>query len=313
MKKTAVGVIGSINVDLLLKVSDLPGPGHTVLGEGGTLSPGGKGANQALAAARQGAVVTMVGAVGEDSHAEVALDLLRKAQVDLRHVHRLSGPTGLAVVAVDSRGENNIIVVSGANLAVTASMIDEALPELQQCAVVVLQGELPVDTAVHAIRLLSAADVRIVLNLAPVIGIEADVIRQSNPLIVNEHEAEQVLAQLDADIPVFGIQSNPTDHGRALCRALQETGIASVIVTLGSNGAAVGDSNGIRMVHAHKVNVTDTTGAGDALVGAVSAGLARGMSLFDACALGTEVAGKSVQFAGAQDSYPWAPGLQPED
>lgn len=310
MKQPTVGVIGSINVDLLLKVADLPGPGHTVLGEGGTLSPGGKGANQALAAARQGAAVTMVGAVGDDSHADAALALLRGAGVDLSHVHRVPGPTGLAVVAVEASGENNIIVVSGANTAVNVPMIDESIADLRGCAVVILQGEVPVATTEHAARALSGPGTRIVLNLAPVIALDPGTIRLADPLIVNEHEAGQALAQLGADVPSPG--ADPVEHGRALCRSLLDTGLASVIVTLGSKGALVGQGDGIGHVPSQPVAVVDTTGAGDALVGAVAAGLARGLNLLEACALGVSVAGTSVQGPGAQESYPWAPGEQPQ-
>lgn len=304
MNQPMVGVIGSINVDLLLKVRDLPGPGHTVLGAGGTLSPGGKGSNQALAAARQRVAVAMVGAVGDDAHAEAALVYLQKAGVDLRHVHRVAGPTGLAVVAVDDRGENNIIVVPGANSAVTPSMVGSALAELKGCPVVVLQGEIPEETTELTAKSLAGPGTRIVLNLAPVIGLSPETILLADPLIVNEHEAGQALVKLLSVVPAP--HSDPVEHGRALCRALLGAGLASVIVTLGSKGAAVGQHDGVEIVAARRVSVVDTTGAGDALVGAVAAGLANGMTLLDACALGVSVAGVSVESAGAQESYPWA-------
>ncbi|MFL4476346.1 PfkB family carbohydrate kinase [Paeniglutamicibacter sp. MACA_103] len=201
MKKKTIGVIGSINVDLLLNVKDLPGPGHTVHGQGGTMSPGGKGANQALAAARQGAGVLLIGAVGNDPHAEIALSLLADAKVDLAHVKHIEEATGLAVVTVDQYGENNIVVIAGANSTVSREAVDSALPMLRRCSLVVLQGEIPVATVDHAIEMLTKSGTRIVLNLAPVIGIRPESIRKADPLIVNEHEAVQALELLGIGPP----------------------------------------------------------------------------------------------------------------
>lgn len=304
MKKKTVGVIGSINVDLLLNVKDLPGPGHTVHGQGGTMSPGGKGANQALAAARQGAGVLLIGAVGQDPHAEIALSLLADANVDLGHVKQVEEATGLAVVTVDQYGENNIVVIAGANSTVSREAVDSAMPLLRRCSLVVLQGEIPVVTVDHAMEMLTKSGTRIVLNLAPVIGIRPESIRKADPLIVNEHEAVQALELLGIGTPAQ--RSDLESTGEELCRALLKSGVASAIVTLGSRGAVVGDANGFHRLPAVRVSVADTTGAGDALVGAAAAGLANGLALLDACSLGMRVAEASVQTLGAQTSYPWA-------
>ncbi|WP_426976929.1 ribokinase [Pseudarthrobacter sp. O4] len=303
MKQERVGVIGSINVDLLLLVDRLPRPGQTVLGEGGTLSPGGKGANQAVAAARQGVPTLMVGAVGTDGNAGVSTSLLREANVDLCHVAALEGPTGMAVVAVDRAGENNIIVVPAANLRVDTAMVEAALPELMNCAVVIVQGEIPATTVDFAVHAIAGTDTRVILNLAPVIGVAAETLRLADPLIVNEHEAAEALSLLSAEIPAAS--GDAIRLGKSLAEALIDTGVPSAVVTLGSDGAIIAGAGGIEHLLAPTVDAVDTTGAGDAFVGTAAAGLARGLTLIQACTLAVRAAAESVQAHGAQTSYPW--------
>ncbi|MCG2620790.1 ribokinase [Arthrobacter sp. I2-34] len=299
-----VGVIGSINVDLTLLVDRIPGPGETLLGSGGTLSPGGKGANQAVAAARQGAAVLLVGAVGRDANAAAATELLRQSRVDLALVAEADDPTGLAVVTVDRQAENSIVVVPGANLAVDIARVTAALPRLAGCDVVVLQGEVPPQTVEYALDALAAAGVRTVLNLAPVVPLAAEAIRRAAVLVVNEHEAEQALRILTGGR--LDLTGEPVPDGTALARALAAAGLAAVVVTLGARGAVLADGGGTVHVPAPAVAAVDTTGAGDAFVGAMAAGLASGLALQQACELAAEVAARTVTAPGAQQSYPWA-------
>lgn len=312
-----VAVIGSINVDLLLMVDRLPAAGETVLGTGGTLSPGGKGANQAVAAARQGASVLMVGAVGSDANAAEATRLLHKSGVSLDLVATAGGPTGLAVVSVDRNAENSIVVIPGANQHVDASAVSVALPRLRSCDVVVLQGELPLATTDFALRELRGTGVLVVLNLAPVIPLPAESIRSVDVLIVNEHEAVEALRLLSKETKIqAGHEMDDDDDdavhiGVALADSLVSSGIPSAIVTLGARGAVVGRSEGSVHVPPVAVDAVDTTGAGDAFVGAVAAGLAEGLTLHAAAELAVAVAAQSVISYGAQESYPWRSGNAP--
>lgn len=314
MSDEIVVVVGSLNVDLALTVDRHPSPGETLIAGGGGRSPGGKGANQALAASRAGAAVHMVGAVGDDPDAEVALGLLREDGVDLSAVRVVPGPTGLAVVTVAADGENAILVVPGANASVDAAVVDGHTDLLARTAVLVLQGEIPREGIEAAARAARAAGVRVVLNPAPVLTLDPAVLRDADPLVVNEHEAAAVLEQLgDAR------RGATTDAGedwdpRELVAALRDAGVRSVVLTLGARGAVVagpaldaGDGTGAgdpAVIPAAQVEVVDTTGAGDAFIGALAAHLAAGEGLVLAAERATTFAGRSVTARGAQSSYP---------
>lgn len=302
--KARVVVVGSINADLTVRVDRHPTPGETLLGSGGNLTPGGKGANQAVAAARLGADTAMLGAVGSDAGAEAATALLRSAGVDLGAVATVEGPTGLAVVTVSDAGENTIVVVPGANAAVTTRQVDDSAGLVEAAGLCVLQGELPAETTEHAIRLAGAAGVRVMLNLAPVIPLPADLFELADPLVVNEHEAKLALEMLGADLPVTRGE-NPDSLASRLASALLSAGPRSVVVTGGAAGAAVA-REGTDPVHlpAPRVQVRDTTGAGDAFVGALAADLVRAAPLEAAAARAVRVGAYSVVRHGAQPSFP---------
>ena len=297
-----VAIIGSINADLSVSVERHPRPGETVLGTGGELSPGGKGGNQALAAARQGVETIMIGAVGADSYAGIATGLLRQAGVDLSHVTTVPGPTGLAIVAVDPGGENNIIVVPGANASITPDHIGAAQDTLATCVVAVIQGEIPAETIAFASETLKELGVRQILNLAPVLNLPTATLYRSDPLVVNEHEAAQILAAAHTDgLPFTTAEAH---YGLKLATSLVRSGVKSVVVTLGSAGAVMATPHGVVHIEAPEVEAIDTTGAGDAFVGALAASLAQGADLADACRQAVRVAAFSVRGHGAQSSYP---------
>ena len=302
-----VVVVGSINVDLLLTVGRHPRPGETLLGGGGTQSAGGKGANQAVAAALRGTPTAMVGAVGDDAGADVALAQLRRAGVDLADVATVPGPTGLAVVTLDDGGENTIVVVSGANEKVGGEVLDGAAAVLRRARVCVLQGEIPTASIVAAASTAHAAGARVVLNAAPALELPAATLAVADPLVVNEHEARLVLGWAGAEVPACPSApdaEDPDDGGLVLARGLRSLGVPSVVVTLGAAGAVGVEPDHEWSVAGLRVPVRDTTGAGDAFVGALAASLARGSSLHDAARDATRVAAYSVQRLGAQDSYP---------
>ena len=289
-----ITVVGSINVDLISQVRRHPQPGETLHGTGGQMLPGGKGANQAVAAAKLGGDVRMIGAVGTDAQAEVGLAGLRAAGVDLTGVREIEVPTGLAIVTVAEDGENTIVVIAGANDSVDAAQITAAKDVIATSSIVVCQGEIPRE-GIEALPALVTG--RFLHNPAPVMELDPAVLRTSDPLVVNEHEAALVLAQLDPDAEV-------PEAPEQIVGALREAGIASVVLTLGARGSLVADADGTHRIPAAPVTAVDTTGAGDAFIGALAVGLARGEALPDAARLASRVGAFAATGQGAQPSYP---------
>lgn len=294
-------VVGSINADLSVTVARHPNPGETLLGTGGGISAGGKGANQAVAAARLGAEVTLVGAVGRDAYAEPALRHLREAGVDLSAVAETGQVTGLAVITVDVAGENTIIVVPGANATVDATYVTAHAELIGQAEIVLLQGEIPADGFAEAVRL---ARGRVVVNLAPVIDVDARALLRADPIMANEHEAGLLLEQLGA-----GISS---DIPEELVSALLDAGFPSVVLTIGARGALVGDASGLTKIPTPRITPVDTVGAGDAFAGAFVARLVAGDDLVTASRHAARVGAFAATGHGAQPSYPGVGDQLPE-
>jgi ribokinase len=274
-------VFGSINIDLLMPVRHLPVPGETVLGGDYALAPGGKGANQALAARRAGARVTMAGAVGQDGFAAAALELLERDGVDLTLVRRVGAPTGCAAVIVGAAGENLIAVASGANAAARAADVPDAV--LGPDTVLVCQMEVPPGETAALIRRARHCGARTVLNLAPALPLEPELLADIDLLVANEGEAAS-----------FG---DPQGTATRLRRAL--------IVTEGAAGATAYLSDGPRIrASALAIEPVDTTGAGDAFVGVLAAGLDRGLALGPALHRASAAAGLACLTRGAQPAMP---------
>jgi ribokinase len=287
-----VVVVGSINADLVAQVERHPRPGETLIGRGSVILPGGKGANQAVAAARLGAAVAMVGAVGDDPNALIALAGLREAQVDLEHVATVDSPTGLAIVTLADDAENSIVVLPGANAAVTPELVDDAEHLVSGAEVCVLQVEIPLDTVAHAARMANALGTRLLLNVAPAAELSHEALTVADPLVVNEHEAVVLLGHV-------------VTRTEDAVRELAELGVRSVVITLGSRGVVGQERGASWTLPARAVTALDSTGAGDAFVGALAAGLADGLGIEQAAVLATRVAAASVTRLGAQPSYPW--------
>lgn len=287
----SVVIVGSLNVDLHLLVERHVRPGETLLAAGGTFSPGGKGANQACAAGLAGAETVMLGALGDDAAASVATSRLIEVGVDLSGVERVPGPSGLAVVSVDAEGENTVVVVPGANSAVTPEVVAGWRDVIEAADVVVLQGEISAASNAVAAGLTRG---RLVVNLAPVIPLDPAVLRMADPLVVNEHEGAAALEQLGGPW---------LTEPHQIVDGLREAGVPSVVVTLGSSGSLVFDGERTFAVPTPKVPVVDTVGAGDAFCGALAARLALGESLAEAAAYASRFAASTVQFPGAQSSY----------
>jgi len=290
-------VIGSTNVDLFATVPRHPSPGETLIGRGGERAAGGKGANQALAAALQGADVTFVGAVGEDPDAQTALAGLREAGVDLDSVVTVPDtPTGLAIITVSGDGENTIVVVPGANATLAPPAAVAAVEAMASDDILLMQGEVPRETTEAAVRAAREADRRVVLNVAPWMALDHDVLTAADPLVLNEHEAQLAAAELGLT-PQDG---EPASMARALCGA----GTPSAVITLGAEGAVVATGpHEVTRVPSPRVTAVDSTGAGDAFTGALAARLLEGDDLETAVRHAVRVAAAAVQRAGAQPSY----------
>ena len=274
-------VFGSINVDVLVPVPHLPARGETVLGGDYRVAPGGKGANQALAARRAGANVFMAGAVGDDSFAAIGLDLLRRDGVDLSLVATVDRPTGCATITVDAAGENQIAVASGANLRARAGQVPDRLlgPE----TVLVLQREVPGEENAALIARARARGARIVMSFAPAGPVAPARLDDLDLLIANEGEAAAL--------------GEPQTVARRLRQAL--------VVTRGAEGAtAFLTDGGVLTVAALAVEPVDTTGAGDTFAGVLAAGLDAGLALEPALRRASVAAALSCLALGAQEAMP---------
>ena len=287
-----VVVFGSINLDLVTRVPRLPMPGETLIGSGFATYPGGKGANQALAAARAGAAVRMVGAVGRDAAADSALALLRAANVDVDGVLVVDSPTGCATVLVDDTGENAIAVVPGANNSVDAG----AMPEdaFAQGDVLLLQHEVPAPANAALIARAARSGMRIVLNAAPARPLTRELLAAIDTLIVNQTEAAALAAALGW----------PTEAISFAAAAAAEIDGLAVVVTLGAAGAAGVLGHDEIRVAAPRVGVIDTTGAGDAFVGAYAAALDAGNDRATSIRMATAAGSLACTLHGAQPALP---------
>ncbi len=280
-------VFGSVNLDLIFPLAALPAAGETVLGPDVRMEPGGKGANQALAAARDGARVALVGAVGRDPLAAAALALLRSEGVDLSGIAATDRATGCAAIFVDRAGRNAIGVGSGANLTARADQVEDAL--LAPGATLIVQMEVrPAETAA-LIRRARARNVRVVLNLAPAAALEADALRAVDVLVVNAVEAEWLAGSLRCAPDATGLRA-----------ALG----ATVVRTLGEQGAEAAHPDGLLRVPAHPVTAVDTTGAGDCFTGVLAAALDRGAPLAAALARAAVAAALCCTRPGSQATMP---------
>ncbi|EHR53871.1 sugar kinase, ribokinase [Saccharomonospora marina XMU15] len=283
-------VVGSANVDLVVEAERRPAGGETVLGADTVVLPGGKGANTAVAAARLGADVALVGAVGDDGFGRLLLESLRASGTRTDHVRTVDRPTGVAYITVTPDGENSILVSPGANRALCPEAVTAALPG---ASVLVASLEVPVPTVEHALAAAEEAGVRTVLNLSPVAEIAERALNGLDVLLVNQHEAAWLL----------GAESVEATR-------LLELGPKAAVVTKGPSGAVVVTGAGSSEIPAPEVDAVDTTGAGDAFAGAFATALARGASIADAATSAVRVATMSVLRRGAQPSYPTAAELE---
>lgn len=299
-KKPKIVVVGSSNTDMVARAPKLPGPGETVLGGAFVMAAGGKGANQAVAAARLGGDVTFIARVGADLFGEQAVQGFEADGIRTDYIVRdPDAPSGVALIGVDeTTGENSIIVAPGANARLSIEDIEAAAGAIREADVLVCQLEVPLDAVHHSLKIASTAGVRTILNPAPAQPLPRDLLSMISILTPNETEAAQLAG-------VSGGQ--PALAAKTLLRA----GIETVIVTLGPEGALVVDSHCEIQVPAPAVErAADTTAAGDCFTGALAVALGEGMPVPNAAEFACRAAAISVTRAGAQPSLPYRGELE---
>jgi ribokinase len=280
-------VFGSINVDFVARVQRLPQAGETLAGQSFSMLPGGKGANQAVAARRGGADVTLFGCVGRDEAMySIALRTLVRDGVDLTGIHKVDAPPGVALIHVDDRGENCITVVAGANAHARADQVPDAM--LSAATTVLMQLEIPIDEIAALARRARRRGARVILNAAPASALRATLLDDVDVIVVNEGEAKLVAEAIDID---------------AACRRLA-TRSRSVVATLGASGA-IGIHRGVsRTQHAPAIDVVDTVGAGDAFTAALAVALDRNDGFESAMRQAVAAGSLACGVVGAQDAMP---------
>lgn len=316
MSPHKVVVVGSANADLVLDVDHRPAAGETIMGSDVVITPGGKGANQAVAAGRVGGEVAFIGCIGADGPGELLRASLASAGVDLAGLRTVVAPTGSAIIIVTPDGENSIIVAPAANRHNSPQMIDELEAVWSGASVLVVQLEIPLETVTHLATRAHLGGTRVVVNAAPAAALPPEVLAVSDPLVVNESEAVFLLGRPHPAAPGSGdgdgdgLGDDAVNGAIHLVADLLDLGPRSVVLTLGSQGAVLldrgADGEPGMAVHipARHVNAVDTTGAGDAFVGVLAVELAAGAGLEAAVLRATDVAAVAVGRRGAQESYP---------
>lgn len=288
-------VIGSLNMDLVVQASRMPLAGETLAGNKFQMIPGGKGANQAVAASRSGADVQMIGCVGQDAFGGVLLQSLEQAGVKTAAINRLGDTsTGTATIIVEENGENRILIVPGANGLVTPELVNEKLKVINKPGYILLQHEIPLDTIHSVIRYAGLHGIPVGLNPAPFYPVPAEILARLDLLVVNETEASGFTG-----MTVSGRQS-----AGAAAEMVRAAGVKLVVVTLGADGALLAAPEGLLYQPAFKVNAVDTTAAGDTFIGSFTASLIRGSNLQDSLRFASAAAAIAVSRSGAQSSIP---------
>lgn len=295
MKK--IVVVGSSNTDLIIKVPEIPRPGETLLGGEFMTFPGGKGANQAVAAARAGGDVVFVAAVGDDSYGADAIKGYKLDNINTENIKLCKGvPSGIAMITINEKGENAITVASGANAKLSPADLEEAEEPFEEADYMLIQLETPLDTVKRAVELCSELNTRVILNPAPAAVLSNDILKHVSIITPNETEAESLT----------GIMVRDELTAAEAADALHKRGVETVIITMGASGAFLSDpGSGLRnIIPGFRVKAVDTTAAGDVFNGQLAVSLAEGEALEKAIVLAHAAAALSVQKLGAQSSIP---------
>lgn len=289
-------VIGSTNVDFLIKTDKLPGLGETVTGGVFFQNYGGKGANQAVGAVRAGGNVTFVTCLGEDLYAENLISNFRQDGIDIRFVFKdTEAATGSALIMLDKDGNNYLSVASGANYKLTPGHIDQSINAFLEAEIIVLQMEIPFDTTSYVFDLAGKHNKKVLFNLAPARPFDLSVLKKTYAFVVNEVEASMVT----------GLKVETDDEIKSAAQALLKLGCTIAIITLGAKGSYIASSEFSRFVPAFRVNAVDTTAAGDVYCGSLAVAMVEGKSLVEAVRFAGAASAISVTRLGAQPSAPW--------
>lgn len=287
-------VIGSMNMDLVVQTDEIPKVGETVLGNSLLQIPGGKGANQGVSIAKLKKDITFLGKVGKDSFGDELLLSMKNAGVNTEFIGRETVPTGIAVINVDKNGNNNIVVIVGANGEVDEEYLKENLKIIENSEIVVFQLEIPLKTVKSGLNMAKSLGKTTVLNPAPAMELDDDIIKDIDILIPNEHELERI----------SNIKITDEDSIIEASRELINKGIEQIIVTLGSRGVMYIDKSRHEFFKAHKVKAVDTTAAGDSFIGGFVSSYIENKDIKKAIDMGQRTAALAIQKVGAQSSLP---------
>lgn len=294
-----VCVLGSINMDLVIKVKDMPKVGETILSKSFEKIAGGKGANQAVAAKRCGNEVSMIGKIGLDDNGKALKRLLEEDEIDTSLIFEdEKNPTGMAMITVDENSDNSIIVISGSNMKINEGEIEKSKEKIKNSDILISQFETPEDMTIKAFNIAKENGKITILNPAPAKEIKKELLKVTDIIIPNETEAELLT----------GIKVNDLDTAKLAGKKLLESGVKFAIITLGEKGAAIINNERAELVKAFKVNAVDTTAAGDSFIGGLSSKLnindLNFENLIKAVTFGNKVSSIAVQREGAQPSIP---------
>ncbi len=295
MSDKKIIVIGSSNTDMVIKADRLPLPGETVIGGTFLMNPGGKGANQAVAAARLGGKVTLISKTGNDVFGKQSVELFNSENINTDYIlSDTKNPSGIALITVDSHGENCIVVASGANASLCRQDIDYAKEEIESGNLVLMQLEIPIDTVEYASEMANRKGIKVILNPAPARALSDKLLKSLYIITPNKGEAE-ILS---------GIKVHDWESAKKAAEVIHAKGVNIVVITLGSVGALILENGQYHKIEALKVNAIDTTAAGDTFSGALCVGISEGLSVVEAVKLATRASAFTVARMGAQSSIP---------
>ncbi len=295
MEKPKIVVVGSSNTDMVIKLERLPGPGETIIGGDFIMAAGGKGANQAVAAARLGGEVTFVAKVGTDMFGKQAIQNFQIEEINTNFIIEDDfSPSGVALIFVDRKGENSIAVASGANSKLSEQDVAAAKQKIESAQVMLLQLETPLETVRYAARLASETCTKVILNPAPARELDDSLLRLVTIITPNETEAELLT----------GVKVEDEKSGKQAAEVLRTKGIANVVITMGSKGSFLVTEDQSLLIPTKKVKAADTTAAGDAFNGALAYALAKNESIENAVRFANLVGAFSATKMGAQPSMP---------
>ncbi|WKK58734.1 ribokinase [Sphingobacterium sp. BN32] len=294
--KNKIVVVGSTNMDMVVKTGHIPKPGETVLGGTFFMNPGGKGANQAVAVARLGGDVTFISKIGNDIFGKQSSKIFDDEGVDIGGIYaEMNSPSGIALITVDDKGENSIVVAPGANAFLNEANVQDAFDKYPQAGVLLVQLEIPMETVEAAIRYARSKQITVILNPAPMNAAVSKLLDKIDIITPNAHEAEALSKHPISDV----------DSAIAAAKKIQALGVKTVIITLGEEGAILLTEDDVQHIEAPKVEAVDSTAAGDVFNGAFAVALSEGKSLKNAVTFACRAAAIAVTKMGAQSSIPY--------